>query len=189
MIVYENDGGRVELQGTLDNLARIKRHMVDSAPLLGFVGDQGIVVVEKQYIELLVHLMRELRFAIIQQGVPSRDHRLLDNMIAERAQRDGLGQFQRMYDGVARAFHFAQGSQLRRHNGADAAKAVTETLCQRLCIAARQGAEQQQFDQFVIGEAICTRFSEALPKALPMAKIMRFSDTGRFSLSRWRVQA
>ena len=66
MVVYENDGRCVELKRALDNLTRIERHMIDCAFLLGFVGDQGIVVVEEQYIELFVHLMRELDLAIIQ---------------------------------------------------------------------------------------------------------------------------
>ena len=59
--------GRRMLQRALDDLARIDRRVVDGALLLHLVGDQPVLLVEKEDAELLVVLERHRRAAIVDQ--------------------------------------------------------------------------------------------------------------------------
>ena len=90
MVVHENDGRGVEFQGSLDDFARIERHMIDGALLLRLVGDQGIVVIQKENTEMFVHLMRQRRLAVIQQRLPGGDHRPLHELVAQRPEGNRL---------------------------------------------------------------------------------------------------
>ena len=48
VVVHQNNRGRREFEGALDDFARIDRRMVDRADLLTLVGNQAVALVEKQ---------------------------------------------------------------------------------------------------------------------------------------------
>jgi len=52
--VHQNNRGRREFEGALDDFARIDRRMVDRADLLALVGNQAVALVEKQDAKLLL---------------------------------------------------------------------------------------------------------------------------------------
>jgi hypothetical protein len=49
--VHEDQGGRVEFERALDDLARIDRGMVDRAALLPFMSDKHVLAVEEQQVK------------------------------------------------------------------------------------------------------------------------------------------
>jgi len=51
MVVHQDQGGSVEFEGALDDLARIDRRVVDRAALLPLVLDQHVLAVEEQQVE------------------------------------------------------------------------------------------------------------------------------------------
>ena len=52
--MHQNNRGRREFEGALDDFARIDRRMVDRADLLALVGNQAVALVEKQDAKLLL---------------------------------------------------------------------------------------------------------------------------------------
>lgn len=48
MIVDQDQGRSIEVQGAPDNFARIDRHMIDGADAKAFVGDQPVLAVQIQ---------------------------------------------------------------------------------------------------------------------------------------------
>ena len=70
VIMREDDATGGKLQRPRDDLARIDRRMIDGPDLLYLIGDQRILLVEKQDAELLARLIGHCRDAIIHHLAP-----------------------------------------------------------------------------------------------------------------------
>ena len=97
MVVHQDQGGGVQLQRALGHLSRIDRSVVHRAALLRLVRQQPVAAIEEQHTELLDALARQLRAEIGRQPFPVGQHRLIDNLGAQQAQRRGLHRFQRRH--------------------------------------------------------------------------------------------
>ena len=51
MVVHQDQGGGVQFEGALDDLARVVRRVVDRAALLPLVFDQHVLAVEEQQVK------------------------------------------------------------------------------------------------------------------------------------------
>ena len=76
--------------------------------------------------------------------------------------------------GLAEALDFAQAaSSGGMDRFGERAKGLDQRLGQRLDVAARDGAEQHHFEQFVVAQRVCSRLAKALAQTFAMAVIMR----------------
>jgi hypothetical protein len=74
--VHQDHCRGAEIEGALDDLARVNRCVVDRAALLALMFDQRVLAVEKQDVELLDRVVRDLGVAVVDQLVSGIDYRL-----------------------------------------------------------------------------------------------------------------
>ena len=74
---------------------------------------------------------------------------------------------------LAQAVDLAQPLGPRGNDFGEGAEAREQRLGERLDVAARDGAKQHQFEQFVIGQRLGAGLAEAVAQPLAMAEIMR----------------
>jgi RNase P/RNase MRP subunit p29 len=73
MIVNHDDGRGAEIKRTLHHFAGIDGRVVDSARCLQFIGDQGILAIEKDDVELFAFFPRHGGVAVIKKLLPGGD--------------------------------------------------------------------------------------------------------------------
>ena len=152
MVVHQDHGAFRQLQRPTHDLARIDRGMVDGAVVHHLVGDQLVLLVEEEDAELLARGVGEAELHIVEQLAPRGDHRPLADRRAPDARAD-LGQQLRVEgDGLADAGHAAQLGRRGGQHPRERAEPGQQRLGQRLDVAARDRAEQLQFEQFVVGQ-------------------------------------
>jgi hypothetical protein len=93
-------------------------------------------------------------------------------LAAYQPERRGADQLELGDRRFADAGNLAQQLFRRVHRLGEGAEAGNERLGQRLGIAPRRGAEQDQLEQLVVGEGVWPRLAEALPEPLAMTEIM-----------------
>ena len=73
----------------------------------------------------------------------------------------------------AQAFDFGEPFARRREGLGEGAECGEQLLGERLQIAPRQGAEQHELEQFVVGHRLAARVAETLAQSLAVAMIVR----------------
>ena len=71
----QNQGGRIEVQGTPDDFTRINRNMIDGAGAKTLVGDEPVLAVEIEDVETL-HLTAHGQSTVIHNDLPGRQDRV-----------------------------------------------------------------------------------------------------------------
>jgi hypothetical protein len=145
--------------------------VVDRAAVLDLVEDQLVLVVEEQHPELLARLVGQGDLHIGQQGAPGADHRALADRLAPDPQRDLAQQPQVQRRLLADARH---GAKVLDRGGGDRAQRSEprqQRLGDRLDVAAREGAEQEQLEQLIVRHRVQT-LQCPLAQALAMAKLV-----------------
>ena len=90
MVVDQNNGGGGEFQSPFDHFARIDRRVVHRARLLDFIGNQFVLLVEKQDAELLAGLVSHGRGAIFDHLIPRAKYFALHDGAARTSLGDSL---------------------------------------------------------------------------------------------------
>jgi len=140
MVVDQHDGRGGQFQRPAHDLARIDRRMVDRADLRHLIGDQGVLLVEKQDAELLARLEGHGGAARIDHRRPASQHGTPRHLPPCKALAGARRLGQQI---LRRGNHFGEGSE-----------SAYQLLRNRLNVAPRDRAEQHQFEQFVIGQRI-----------------------------------
>jgi len=94
MIVHQDEGRRRELEGALDDLARVDRRVIHRAPVLYFVGDQEILAIEEEDAEFLLSGSRHRCRAIIEKRVPGTERRTSEKPRLREPQCRSFDKFQ-----------------------------------------------------------------------------------------------
>ena len=148
------DRGRGEFQRALDHLARIDRRMVDRADALRFVGDQAVLLVEEQDPEFLAVRERHRGAAIVDHLAP----RTIERRFSTRPCANRCAPASTILNSVIAPSAMPSTSASRAGGAAsdfgERAESRDQLLGERLDVAARNGAEQHQFDHFVVGERL-----------------------------------
>src|SRR5271169_5288352 len=172
MVVHQDQRRAAEFERALDHLAGIDRGVVDRAALLALVLEQHILAVEKQDVELLDLVVRDLGAAIIDQLVPGIDHRPFLQLRPHQPQRCLAHRFDRGDPGEAEP----RGSQ-RVGIGAQQlgkpAELLEQLLRQGLDVAARVADEQHHFQELVIGQVFRPGIDQALAQPLAVPVVVR----------------
>src|SRR5271169_1145556 len=172
MVVHQDQRRGAEFERALDHLAGIDRGVVDRAALLALVLEQHILAVEKQDVELLDLVVRDLGAAIIDQLVPGIDHRPFLQLRPHQPQRCLAHRFDRGDPGEAEP----RGSQ-RVGIGAQQlgkpAELLEQLLRQGLDVAARVADEQHHFQELVIGQVFRPGIDQALAQPLAVPVVVR----------------
>ena len=159
--MHHDDRGRTVFQRPFHHLARIDGRAVYGAGALYLVGDQAVLGIEEQQAEFLGPAVAHGNAEVIDQFGPRGQDRPVGNLFAHGAARGLCGHRDQGDGGFADAF---DGGKLRRgcgqHTG-DRAEAVDQRLRRRLGIALAAYAEQQVFQQLVIGEAVAAAVQHA----------------------------
>jgi hypothetical protein len=151
----------------------IARLPVDNgSALLALILDQHILAIEEQNVELLDLAVRDLGAAVVDKRVPGVDDRPLLQLRAHQPQcrfprRLDRGDAREVEPGRGQCFGFGA------HHFGKAAEMSEKGLRHWLYIATCAGCEQDDFEQFVIGQRFGAIGDHPLTKALPVAKIVR----------------
>jgi hypothetical protein len=134
--------------------------VVDRAGLLHLVGDEGVALVEEEKTKLLLLGKGHGRAAIVENGAPGRQHRTLRHRALGQAPRRRLDDLQVRDDAVADPIDLHEALRRRRQRLGEGAEAFEDFLGDGFDVAARDRAEEDQFEQFVIGQAVAARLRE-----------------------------
>lgn len=91
---------------------------------------------------------------------------------AQRPLHDGLDEFQILHDRIAGARNLAQPVWRSAKHFGNGAERFDQRLRQPLRVRARDGAEQQQLEEFVIRKRLRPGLREARPQPLPVSFIV-----------------
>ena len=85
--------------------------------------------------------------------------------------------------GFAEALDLLEPRRRRRHHFGEGAELGDQLLGQRLDVALRDGAEQHQFEQFIVADRVAAGLAEAPAQPLAVAVIMRrrLGEAGLFA--------
>src|SRR5262249_5872891 len=111
--------------------------------------------------------------AIVDQLLPGTDDRLLFDLAARDALGRGLHRPDEGGAAVLDAVDLAQRLVAGAEHAGKAAEALQQRLGDRFRVLARNGIEQQQFKQLVVGEGAGAAGEEALAQALAVAEVVR----------------
>ncbi len=153
--------------------------MVDGAVVHHLVGDQLVLLVEEQHPELLARLVRQGQLDVGEQGAPRTDHRAP----VHRLKPHPLGKVVHQLEVERRLgpdpAHGAEVFHRGRERRAQRAEAGEQVLGQRLDVAARERAEQQQLQRLVVGQGREARVQRPLAQPLAMAEVVGPGRLGR----------
>ena len=161
MIVDQHHSCRAYLQSAFDNFTWIHGRVVDRAHSLQFVGDEAIALVEEKYAELLALGEGHRGAAIFDDVFPRSKRRPLAHSAARQAPPGRLDDLDVSRGGIPDAVDFQQPLAPRAQYFCKGAEACNEVLGEGFDVAARNRAEQDQFQQFVIGNSLVATLKEA----------------------------
>ena len=152
--------------------------MINRADALNLVGDQMILLVEKEHAKFLVVEEGHRGTAVIEDRGETRQRRLLlDRGFGETFGRrlDNLQLDDRC---IAKPLDFVQTLGARRHDLGERAEAGDERFGERLDVAPWHGAEKNELEQFILAQGIGAALAEPVAQPLPVAEIMRWAGGG-----------
>jgi len=140
--------------------------MIDGALVHHLIGDQLVLLVQVEHPELLARLIGQDHPHIGQKRAPRRDHRALLRLLAADAQGGLANQFQIKSGGRTDPLDRLQFLEGGAEHGGQAAETGQEVLGERLDLAARQAAGQNQFEKLVVRQRL---EADRGPLAQPLA--------------------
>src|SRR5262249_25370797 len=178
MVVHQDDGGGGELERALDHLARIDRGVIDGAGLMLLVGDQVVVLAEEQTEEWLLAREGHAGAAIVEHVRPRAQPLALFALAAHEPIGRRLHDLE-LGDGGLAETDLLQPLQRRRDHLGEGAERGEQVLRERLHVALRDGAKQDELEHFVIADRLASGGEESLLQASAMAVVMRRLVGGR----------
>jgi len=178
MVVNQDHRAGRQLERPAHHLARIDRGVVDRAAVHHLVGDQLVLAVEEQHPELFAGLVGQGDLYIGQQGAPGADHGAPAEGFAADPQRRLAQQPQIQRRRLADAGHGLELLHRGRQHARHAAEADQQRFGQRLDLAAREGAEQEQLEQFVVRQGV-QPLQRPLAQAFAMAQVVGLCGVAR----------
>jgi hypothetical protein len=109
----------------------------------------------------------------IRDGRPGRKHRPLGHGPAGEPFRRGFHDLQVERDALADTLYIGQQVRGRGENLGEGAEPPDQALGDRLHVPARDGPEQEEFDELVIGEALAPGLRETRAQPFAMAEVVR----------------
>src|SRR6266446_5387218 len=175
MVVHQDHGGGGEFERALDHLARIDRGVIDGAGLMLLVGDQVVTLVEEQNAEVLLALEGHGGPTIVEHVRPRRQHLALFDLAAHEAIGCRLHDLEFGDGGLSQTVDLVESFRRRRDHFREGAERGEQVLRERLHVALRDGAEQDQLEHFVIADRLAAGREKSLPQA-PRARMPASSD-------------
>jgi hypothetical protein len=129
----------------LDHLARIDRGVIDGTDLLHLVGDQLVLLVEKQVAKLLLVGERHAAAAIVDHLVPGRERDAALDLAFGDAAGCRCDQLELVDGAIFDAVNLAQPRFGRVDNFRERAELLEQHLRERLGVTARDRREQRHF--------------------------------------------
>src|SRR5580704_18505978 len=152
---------------------RIHWRMINRADALNLVGDQMILLIEKEHAKFLMVEEGHRGTAVIEDRGETRQRRMLfDRGFGETFGRR-LDNLQLVDRGIAQPLDLAQTLGARRHDLGERAEAGDKSLRERLDVAPRHGAEKNELEQFILAQGIGAALAESVAQPLPVAEVMR----------------
>ena len=151
----------------------IDRRVVDGARLLHLVGDQRVALVEEEQAELLLVHEGHGRAAIVEHRGPGREDRALGHRALGEAPRRGLDDLEVGDDALADAVDLGEARGRRGEHLGEGAEAPDQLLGDRLHVAARDGAEEHELEQLVVGQRIAADLDEAGAQPVTVTVVVR----------------
>ena len=146
--------------------------MVDGAAVHHLIGDELVLLVEEEDAELLARLVGQSHPHVAQQRRPGRDDGALLHARTRQSQRRLVQQLKVH----RRRFPDAgDGLQLFGGGGEHAvqrAEPRQQRLGQRLDVAAREGAEEVELQQLIVGQRLQPALQRPLAQPLAMAELV-----------------
>lgn len=173
MLVRQDDRGGREFERAARHFARIDRRLIDRAFGQHFVGDQLVLGVEEEHAEMLAWRIGHGEAAIGQELRPGADDRALREFGLGDALEHGLNELQILRDRRPRALDLGEARGFGAENARERAEAREQRLRQGLGVLARNGAEEQRLQQFIIRERVRAGLREARAQAGAMVMEMR----------------
>ena len=185
VVVDENNGCGTQCKGAAHDFPRENGGLVDGALLVDLVGDEHVLAVHVENAELFGFFARHLGGAVVDEAGPGGEHRLLHHAGLHHALGGGLYGFKGNGGGFGEAF---DGGELGHRGGEDVFDAVEffeQGFRQRLHIAARDGHEEKEFEEFVIGQRVwcsCEARLEARPVTFMVGLFLSYHRAGNAGL-------
>ena len=92
----------------------------------------------------------------------------------DKSQGGGLHDLELGHGGVADIIDFLEPGGRRGDHFGEGAEFLQQHLGERLDVAAGNGAKQQQFEQFIIGQSLGAALQESLAQPFAVAGVERF---------------
>ena len=122
--------------------------------------------------ELLLGLEAHRGAAIIEHLAPGGEHRSLHHLAAHEPERRRAHELDLGDRRLAEARHLLQALLRRIQRLGEASEVGKDGFGQRLGVAPRHRAEQDELEQLVVGKRIVAGLAEASPLPLAMAEIV-----------------
>jgi hypothetical protein len=145
----------------------------DGAGLMLLVGDQVVTLVEEQNAEVLLALEGHGGPTIVEHVRPRRQHLALFDLAAHEAIGCRLHDLEFGDGGLSQTVDLVESFRRRRDHFREGAERGEQVLRERLHVALRDGAEQDQLEHFVIADRLAAGREKSLPQAAAMAVVMR----------------
>lgn len=173
VIVNKDDRPRVQLQCPFHDLARIDRYVVDGACRLLFVGDDGVLAIQKQDAKLFGFTMRHGCAAIVDQIIPGCQDVALQHLGPCHALGKGLGDAQLQVYPVGCALDLEQAMFGCRHHAVQISEGRKQPLGKRLDVDPGNGVEQQQFEDLVFRHRLVPAGKEPGSQPFAVSPVVR----------------
>jgi hypothetical protein len=143
------------------------------------VGDQVVALVEEQNAEVLLALEGHGGATIVEYVRPRRQHLALLDLAAHEAIGCRLHDLEFGNGSLAQTVDLVEPFRRRRDHLGEGAERGEQVLRERLHVALRDGAEQDQLQHFVIADRLASGREKSLPQPSAMAVVMRRLVGGR----------
>ena len=169
VVVDEDQRRRAHIEGLADDLAGMDGGFVDRPLAEKVVQDQPVPGVEIEPAHPFMRQMRHVDVEIVEQRLPATQHRAVLHRTARHAPRRQRIGVQCRNAGIAHALDLAQRLRIGGEHRGERPEVCDQCLGKRFRIALADGSEQQEFEQFVIGQRFSTAVEQPLAQALSMA--------------------
>ena len=153
VVVHQDDRGGGEFERALDHLARIDRRVVDGAGLLHLVGDELRCACRETECGTAPCRRTPWRCGNSRARSTRTTAPAAFDLAAREPARRGLHDLELGDGGLAESLDLPQSFDRRRDHLGERAEALDQVLGERLHVALRNGAKQDQLDQFVVADA------------------------------------
>ena len=151
VVVHQDDRRGVQFEGAFDHLARVDGHVIDGALGLFLIRDQDVLAVEKQDAELFGFAVGHRGVAVVQQRIPGRQDRAVQNLGPHQALGRGFDDFQVLDHRFPDAFDQSETGGGGGDHAAEVAERVQQQPGEGFDVLPWDRPEQQEFEQFVVG--------------------------------------